>query len=258
MKDESYLDYENAGPKMVGVYKFKSGVNTIISERNSFKKSSYLPIELLHWAGMSQEYAYVVEDILTKYPDYINKKTVSGENVAFIAAANENVEVLKIIYKMFPEALNLKTDNGNIIQLALKEQAYDSLKYLLSLEDIEFNDKAKNGMTITHFACLYGNSDILEVLDSKNLTEFMAKDLTYGRTPIYFIIDDYLAHQNNWLFEMTLQKYTKTQLMEKDSLELTVLDYLREKMANQPSIVKRVYSPLLFSLSSMLGIEEND
>lgn len=251
MADESYLDYENAGPKMVGTYKLKLGFEGISSI-----KSNYLPIELLHWAGMPAENSYMVEDILTKHPEYIHTKTIYGENIAFIATANNNVAVLKIIHKMFPEALKLITEKGNIIRIALEDQAYEALIYLMGLDEIDLETKSKNGLTLTHLACLHGNSDMLEILQDKDLADFFTKDLTYGRTPIYFVIEEYLAHQNNLLFEMTLEKYTKSQLEEKDNLKLTVLDYLNEKMDNQPIVVKRVYSPLLFSLNSVLGIEQ--
>lgn len=251
---EEYLDYDNAGPKIVGSFKLSYAF-----EEESLIKEKYLPIELLHWAVMDPKYAYMVKDIIIKHPEYVNQLTVYGENVALIATAHDNVEVLKVLKEVAPDTLNFKAANGDhIIKVALDDQAEKCLVYLMSLDNLDMNVTTNSGLTLTHLLCLRGNSDILESLDEQGLTDYKSKDNTYQRSPLYFVVEDYLMHRNNWLFEMVLSNYRKEQLFEKDAFNMNVLEFVQSKTKGQPTIVTKVYSPLIFSLKAEMGIIDSE
>lgn len=241
--------------KYVGTYKINLGAPL---EEKSLLKETYLPVEFIHWIGMGGKFAYVVEDILQKHEEYGDFLTALGENGAFIAVANDNVEALEVINKYVPHSLNYKNQKDTLLKIALEERSEKCLNFLLTIDTINWDIVAKNGQSVAHMCCRNGNSNLLEALDEKIKIDWSKKDFVYNRTPLYFVIEDYLAHKNYWLFEMVLEKYTRKQLLEKDGDGLNVLEFLLLKMKNQPKFVSDVYEPLVFSLKSAMGISEDN
>lgn len=241
-------------PKIVGVYKLK---NFRLDDAALIKKT-YLPVEFIHWIGMGGEFAYVVEDILKKHPEYADFLTTFNENGAIVAAAHDNVEALKHINTYAPHSLNYKNQKVTLLTVALEERSEKCLKFLLGQENFNWKVLNIHGQSVTHLCCAYGNSDLLEELDELGLTDWHLKENLYGRIPLYFIVDSYLAHKNNLLFEFALEKYKKSQLFEADDSGMNILEFVYSKMKHQPLVVANVYEPLVFSLKSAMGIQDTE
>lgn len=57
---------------------------------------------------------------------------------------------------------------------------------------------------------------------------------------------------------MVLSNYRKEQLFEKDAFNMNVLEFVQSKTKGQPTIVTKVYSPLIFSLKAEMGIIDSE
>lgn len=220
-------------------------------------KSEYAPFELIHWAGMGESYAYMVQEILESYPDYANYLTSEGENVAAIAAAVDNLEALKIIYELAPQTIKHVSKYGNVLHVCLEKGAKRCWDFLIDKQGIDFNAVTEKGQTLTHMACLVGATSQIENLIEKGVATFYAKDPFYERYPIYNLIDRYVAHQNNYLFEIVAEKYTQEQLSERDVEGLDVWEFLILKQKGLPQFIAKLYGPLELTIGTMMGKLEN-
>ena len=216
-------------------------------------KSEYAPFELIHWAGMGENYAYMVEEILESYPDYANYLTSEGENVAAIAVAFDNLEALKIIYELAPQSIGHVSKYGSILHVCLEKGAKKCWEFLIDKPGIDFNAITEKGLTLTHMACLVGAASQIEGLIERGTATFHTKDPFYERYPIYYLIDRYVAHQNNYLFEIVAEKYTPEQLAEKDVEGLDVWEFLILKQKGLPQFIAKLYGPLELTIGTMMG-----
>lgn len=228
--------------------------NIIIDDDSSPKE--YTPFELIHWVGMDVNYAYMVEEILKVNPEHASFLTSYGENAAFVAAKEDNLEALELIVMYAPNTLSHVCNFGNILHVCLESGSKRCWDYLLMPERvhyIDFKAMTDTGLTLTHMACLMGADEQLEYLMEKGLANFYDKDKNFRRYPIFFVIDRYLAHQNNYLFEIVAAQYTKEQLSEKDVNSLNVWEYLIFKQKGLPPFISKIYAPLELTIGTMMG-----
>jgi hypothetical protein len=220
---------------------------------------NFQQVEYFHWCGMGEEFSYIVEKILQRYPHYAHEKTEKGENGALIATYINNLEALKVINKYAPESLNLNSPYGNILMLCLDYKLDDIWNYLVEMEsqnkliNVFNNDFNHEGLNLTQKVCLLGDSDKLDQLMELGKADFHTLDITHKRTPLFFTIDNYHIHQDNYLFEICLQQYKKAQLLLKDIDSCNVWEHLKKVMEKNPiETEKRIYSPLELSLKDVM------
>lgn len=227
-----------------------------VSIEDEYSVKEYTPFELIHWTGMDPSYAYMVEEILKVNPEHAHFKTSYGENAAFVAAKEDNLEALELIVKYAPESLSLVCDFGNILHVALESGSKRCWDYLLMPERshfIDFTARTSSGATLTHMACLIGGDEQLEDLMERGVATFHEKDKNFKRYPIYSVIEKYLAHQNNYLFEIVASQYTKEQLFEKDVEGLNVWEYLVFKQRGLPPFISKIFAPLELTIGTTMG-----
>lgn len=226
-------------------------VSNYITRYNDIElKENYQPLEYIHWCAMGDDFFYVVEHILKKYPDYAYFLTNNNENGAFIATASNSVKILQIIEQYAPLSIRHISPYGNILTVAVDNNATDSWNYLINLKDMDYHAFCEDGSNLFLSICHKGDSDKLEELMNITEIDFSCFDYISNRSALYFVIDHYIKHQNNYLFEMILEKYTLSMLKNKDISNMTVIEFLYSKMYNQPATIKRILSPLEFSLKN--------
>mgnify|MGYP003333903406 CR=1 FL=1 len=59
--------------------------------------NEHYPIEVIHWAGMTDECLPDLKQLLEKYPDYINTKNGYNDNALIVAARTGNADIVKYL-----------------------------------------------------------------------------------------------------------------------------------------------------------------
>ena len=114
--------------------------NTILDEDGN---------RILHLAIKSNSiYAYALKYIL-KYitnnkihQNYFNVKNYNGDTLLHLAASNRNVRMTSIIYRLFPENINMKNLNNEIpLMVSIRKFNYGVIRILSEFMNISIEDK---------------------------------------------------------------------------------------------------------------------
>ena len=125
------------------------------------------PIEVLHWAGMTDNCLSDLQTIIEESPELINTCTTDGDNALIIASRVNNPAIVQ--YLVEETAINIaqKGYHGNAFLVAVKEN-HQNIAMYLAKNGVDIHAVNAEGKGAFHLAALNGNDDITEFLLEKN------------------------------------------------------------------------------------------
>lgn len=217
--------------------------------------NEHYPIEVIHWAGMTDECLPDLKQLLEKYPDYINTKNGYNDNALIVAARTGNADIVKYLMEETKIEQDIVVNEGNALTVACKYNRKNVISYLLTTNiSIECADDA--GWTPLFYIAKYGHDDILELLQNKNVN-YSHLD-SEKQNVLFSFVNGYVLHRNYYAFEMLEMNLSDKTLFFKNNVGqdiISYMEYLIEQSQNDNNIIRtnrmiELYSPLFSILKS--------
>lgn len=217
--------------------------------------TKHYPIEVIHWAGMTDECLPDLKKILDLYPDYINTQNGYGDNALIVAARTGNIQIIKYLIEETNIEKNVIVNEGNVLTVACKYNKKDIVQYLLAQNfDIEYADNI--GYTPLFYIAQHGDDDILELLHSKNVNYSHLDN--EKQNVLFSFVNGYLTHRNYYAFELLEMNLSNEILFHKNNIGqdiVSYMEYLIEQSQNDNNIIRanrmiELYSPLFSILKA--------
>ena len=211
----------------------------------------YYPIELLHWAAMPDTNLYMIEDILSFHPEYINHTNRDGDNSLMIAARVGNIEIVKFFLEKTNINFEQCSNQGDFFMIAI-HYSHKKLAELIFYKFIDkigiqrVNSKKEN---FFHLAALKGYDFIFE--ESSFIKHIKKLDIKNQHCLFHFV-EGYPYHLNYWCFQLIQENFNLDLLFVKNQDNETILDYVHKlikkskTLTNNPIVFNStVYEPIV-------------
>lgn len=217
--------------------------------------NEHYPIEVIHWAGMTDECLPDLKKILEQYPDYIHAKNGYNDNALIVASRTGNLEIVKYLIEETNIEQNIIINEGNALTVACKYNRKSVIQYLLEKDfPIECTDNL--GFTPLFYIANYGYDDILELLHMKNVNYSHLDN--EKQNVLFSFVNGYLLHRNYYAFEMLESNLNDKILFATNNIGqdiISYMDYLIEQSQNDNNIIRtnrmiELYSPLFSILKA--------
>lgn len=183
-------------------------------------------IEVLHWAGMKDEFLPQLQDIIDTNPEFINFENRFGENALHIATRVNNFEIVKWLIENTHINYQKVVDKGNALLIAIENNCFKIANYLIDNTDINFTVCTKEKQNIFHLLMRKCNDDLIDklltkypegvnLLDNKNHHCLFDYISYFPQHKKYYIFDIILNHMSQDVLKVidingnSLLKFTK-------------------------------------------------
>lgn len=209
-------------------------------------------IEVLHWAGMKDEFLSNLKDILIENPHFINFENQYGENAIHIAAKMDNVKIVKWLIENTNIDFNKTIDKGNALSIAVEHNSIKTANYLINETNIDYKVTTKEGKNIFHLLMQHGNESLIEQLLTKYPQGINCLDNKNEHCLFDFILY-FSKHKKYYLFDI-LQESIDPDIFKVINLKKqNLLDFTLSIIEDSHTkIEKMLKEELLFSLISQL------
>lgn len=165
----------------------------------------YLPIELLHYSGMTDEYLPEVQQILSAQPELITSTTQYGDNALMLAAKAGNMKIVDFLLKNGADITMVSQDGGALL-MAYKNNKEDVVDFFIKHYSDCINQTDSSGKNLLFYAISDNNyilvSDILnsdtavEISENQNnfLLEAVYAAIKINSVAIFSMLCEYLLH----------------------------------------------------------------
>ena len=206
-------------------------------------------IELLHWAGMSDEYLGYLDDLVFNHPEFINFENKYGENALHIASRMDNIEIVKWLIKHTDINYQKVVDKGNALLIALENNNFKIADYLLKNTDIDYTVSTHEKKNIYHLLARNGYDDIIEEMLEKFPEGINSLDI-YSQNCLFDFIEYFSFHKKYYLFDlfqenMNYQIFIKENDKNYNILQFTEVLVSQSKTKIEKILKEELYSPLL-------------
>lgn len=214
----------------------------------------YYPIELLHWAAMPDENIYMIKNILSFHPEYINHTNKDGDNSLMIASRIGNIEIVKFFLEKTNINFTQCSNEGNFFMIALKYGQQELAELIFTKFTDKFNLEQMNSKkeTIFHLAALKGYDFIFE---ESSFSFGINKLDIKNQHCLFLFVEGYPYHLNYLCFELIQEYLNKNDLLIKNIQNETIFDYIDKII--QKSVLKadmaKTYEPILNILNYKIG-----
>jgi ankyrin repeat protein len=216
-------------------------------------KKNY-PVEVFHWAGMTDACLPDLKKILEQSPELIHSLTDDNENALIIASRVNNLKIVEYLIEETSINIHQISDSGNAFLVALQYN-YVPIALYLAQKGLNINTKNKDGKTSYHMAALNGNDDMLEFLIQNNIS---ANQLDYfGNNAIFDLISYYNSHKNYWCFELLKDNMTHDILFASNQNGFTLISYMEYLIGDSTNKIQKEarveqFSPLISALKFII------
>ena len=213
----------------------------------------YYPIELFHWSGMSDNTIYMIEDILSLNPEYINCKNKDNDNSLMIASRMGNIEIVKYFLEKTNIDFKHANEQGDFFMIAIKyghkkQSELIFTNFIEKINTIQLNSKKE---TVLHLAALKGYDFIFE--NSSFLKNIKNLDIN-NKHCLFHLIEGYPEHLNYWCFELIQECFSIDFLLMKNKDNENILDYI-QKLIHKSLLTDytfKIYEPILNILNQRI------
>lgn len=209
-------------------------------------------IEVLHWAGMKDEFLPCLKDIISTHPEFINFENRFGENALHIATRVNNIEIVKWLIEDTDINYQKTVDKGNALLIAIENNCFQIANYLIDKTDIDYTVCTKNGKNIFHLLMRRGNDNLIEKMLVKYPEGINVLD-NYQQNCLFDYILYFVQHKKYYLFDFLLEYISPSIFKTSDNQNKNLLQFTYNYIADsdsdlEKSLKEELYSPLLGQL----------
>ena len=216
----------------------------------------FYPIELLHYAGMSDESLGDVKQILHAHPEFANATTSFRDvqdNALIIASRVGNYKIVQFLMEETQIDYNFTNKDGNAFLTAVKYGHNDIVKYFL---DTSIDNASGNagGQNCFFLYARQGNDTLIELFLEHNLTLNIFDK--YQQNVLFSFIDGYASHKNYWCFDLLQENLDIDILFTKNRDGKDIISYIQNMIEQSPT--KDEVNRELHLISELEEMEENE
>lgn len=213
-------------------------------------------IEVLHWAGMKDEFLPCLQDIISTHPEFINFENRFGENALHIATRVNNFEIVKWLIKHTDINYQKVVDKGNALLIAIENNCYAIANYLIDETDIDYKACTKDGKNIFHVLMRRGNDNLIEKMLEKYPEGINILDI-YNQNCLFDFILYFVQHKKYYLFDTVLEYMSPDIFKSVNSDNHNLLDFTYQLINDSETDLEKalkedLYSPLIGQLEFYL------
>lgn len=218
-------------------------------------------IEVLHWAGMKDEFLPNLQDVLLDNPEFITFENKHHENALHIATRVNNFEIVKWLIEGTTIDYKKMVDKGNILLIAIENNALKITNYLINETDIDYTVQTQEGKNIFHLLMKRGNDELIEHFLQKFPQGINVLD-NENQNCLFDFITYFSQHKKYYLFDLLQEHMSPDILRTRNKLNQNILDYTLSIIENSDSTIEKqlkedLYSPLISQLEFYLQIPES-
>jgi ankyrin repeat protein len=213
-------------------------------------------IEVLHWAGMKDEFLPHLEDIISTHPEFINFENKFGENALHIATRVNNIEIVKWLIEKSNINYQKVVDKGNALLIAIENNCFKIANYFIDNTDIDYTVRSQDGKNIFHFLVKRCNDELLEKMLSKYPEGINLLDNNKQHC-IFDYIFYFGQHKKYYVFDMLIEHMSPKIFKQIDINGKNILDFTNYIIEDSQSSFEKLskqelLSPLLSQLEFYL------
>lgn len=213
-------------------------------------------IEVLHWAGMKDEFLPQLEDIISTNPEFINFENRFGENALHIATRVNNFEIVKWLIENTNINYQKVVDKGNALMIAIENNCFKIANYLIDNTDIDYKTFTKDGENIFHLLMRRCNDDLVD----KMLTKYPQgiNLLNHNQHNCLFdYISYFTQHKKYYVFDMIVEHMSPEVFKVVDTEGFNILNFTYNIIENsdsdfEKSLKEELLAPLISQLEFYL------
>lgn len=207
-------------------------------------------IELLHWAGMKDDFLNEIQFLLNDHPEFINYENKYGENALHVAARVNNFEIFKWLIENTEIDYKKKIDKGNVLFIAIENSNHQIARYLLENTDIDYKIKTEDNQNIFNYL-MRSSSDFLLDFLIENFPEGINNIDNHQQNCLFDFIIYYPRNKKSYIFDMILENMDSEVFAIKNKMNQNLLQFTKAIIKDSKSKVERVLKEELYS--SVLG-----
>lgn len=207
-------------------------------------------IELLHWAGMKDDFLNEIQFLLNDHPEFINYENKYGENALHVAARVNNFEIFKWFIENTQINYNKKIDKGNVLLIAIENSNHQIARYLLENTDIDYKVKTEDNQNIFNYLMQSSSDFLLDFLIEK-FPEGINNIDKHQQNCLFDFIVYYPRNKKSYIFDMILEHMDSEVFAIKNKMNQNLLQFTKNIIKDSKSKVERVLKEELYS--SVLG-----
>lgn len=213
-------------------------------------------IEVLHWAGMKDEFLPYLEDILLDNPEFINFENKFGENAIHIATRVNNFEIVKWLIEKTNIDYKKVIDKGNVLLLAIDSNSLKIANYLIEETDIDLYVTDSEGKNIFHALMKRGNDELIDKLIIKYPEGLNVLDKNNEHC-LFDFITYFSQHKKHYLFDILQEKmspetFKSINIHKQNLLQFTYSIIQNSDTKFEKMLKKELLSPLISQLEFYL------
>lgn len=198
------------------------------------KNTIYYPIEILHWAGMTDACLSDFIQICIAQPDLIHSLNAYQDNALMIACRIGNIKIVQYIIENTNIDIQHENYEGNALMIACKYKHQSIAQYLIENTKISIYTKDQHHNNLFHIIAQNGLDTIFELILQKKKRIFLFQKNQENKTPFHTLIDFYMFHKNYYLYELFLLKLQKKHLQLFYIHQKNILDYMYDLLEQKP------------------------
>ena len=214
-------------------------------------------IEVLHWAGMKDEFLHKLQEIILENPELINFENKLGQNAAYIAARFNNLNILKWLIEEGDIDYKKVLINGNILTVAIELNSFEVANYLIDKTDIDYKVKNSLGKNIFHTLMKVCNDELIEKVLKKYPEGINVLD-NGGENCLFDFISHFSRHKKYHIFDVIQERMSPNLFRKTNTSGYNLLTLTQSIIANSDSPIERslkeqMFAPLLGQLEFYIG-----
>lgn len=213
-------------------------------------------IEVLHWAGMKDEFLPYLQDVLLDNPEFINFENKHNENALHIATRVNNFEIVKWLIEETDIDYKKVVDKGNILLIAVDNNSLKIANYLINETDIDYTAQTQEGKNIFHLLMKRGNDELIEKFLEKFPEGINVLD-NDNQNCLFDFIRYFSQHKKYYLFDLLQENMSPLIFKSINKDKQNLLDFTLAIIENsdtsiEKSLKEELYSPLISQLEFYL------
>lgn len=219
----------------------------------------YYEIELFHWAGMLSDNVEQIKDILIQHPEYIDSTNNLGDNCLMVAIQSGNINIVKYLINQTNIDINFQYidrfdfPGDSALMCSILNNKKEITEIILAKKNININLVNAKGKNVYHLAAFKGDADLIEKLINIDLHGGINTLDKKNQHCLFDFVDNYIKTKDLWCLDLILENMSKNTLNTKNAQNLNIIDYIKNKMEDNPLTV-RDYNPILHLISEKIKV----
>lgn len=218
-------------------------------------------IEVLHWAGMKDEFLPQLQELLQEYPEFIHFTNKYGENAIHIATRVNNIEIFKWLIKNTDINYHAVIDKGNVLLVAIESNSIKIIEFLLNETDIDYKVLNSEGKGIFHLLMKLCNDNLIE-----NVFNIYPEGINLldnnNENCLFDFINYFSKHKKYYMFNMLQEMMSPEIFNTVNNNNQNLLDFTLSIIEDSTSQIEKIlkeemYSPLISQLEFYLQESDN-